>query len=109
MVLIKVDLPNPVCPAQRQRGVWMSLLAQLTDTDHVELETPLEQFLLNLLGDRVKTDVASWEHRVPLRHGGRHVGGKACYYLSNKVITSQEMSGDNLTTTRWFCGYVKVR
>lgn len=35
---------------------WMRL--KLTDADNVKLEAPLDELLLNLLGDAVETDIA---------------------------------------------------
>ncbi len=48
------------------------LRRQLTDTDDIELETSLQQLLLDLLGDAIKTNMASREDRVPLGHCHRH-------------------------------------
>jgi hypothetical protein len=50
---------------------------KLTDTDDIELETALQQLLLNLLCDAVETDVALRKDRglgvrVHHRHCGNH-------------------------------------
>lgn len=45
-----------------------------TNADDVELETSLEQLLLDLRGDAVETDVASGENSIPLVHGRGHFG-----------------------------------
>lgn len=68
MVLIKVDLPRPVCPAtplaqefsEKYAGQPWSCCVRvtLTDADDVELEAPLDELLLDLLGDAIKTDIA---------------------------------------------------
>jgi len=49
-----------------------------TDTDDVELESALQQLLLNLLGDAVESDVALREDGVGqrVRSHGRHCRGK---------------------------------
>ena len=62
MVLMSVDLPNPVCPkVQRYKRVLFvkkfKEKIKLTNNDDVELETTLEQLVLNLLRDRVETDI----------------------------------------------------
>lgn len=48
-------------------------VSTLTNADNVELETALQQLLLNLRCDAVKTDMASWVHRrlsgVSICHG----------------------------------------
>lgn len=77
MVLIKVDLPRPVCPV---RGLGMMRLksgrvlwSEHTDADDIELEASLQQFLLNLGCDAVETNVAFGEdglRRVVVRKGG---------------------------------------
>ena len=43
-----------------------------TDNDNVELETALQELVLNLLGDGVETDVGV---RANLFSGGGHDGG----------------------------------
>ena len=40
------------------------LLGMLTDTDDVELEPSLQQLLLDLVGDAIKSNVALWEDRL---------------------------------------------
>lgn len=75
MVLIKVDLPRPVCPAHRKL-VYIRDLGGVcrTNTDDVELETSLEELLLDLLGDAVETNMASREDSVSLIHCRSHIG-----------------------------------
>jgi hypothetical protein len=46
----------------------------LTDADDIELETALQELLLNLLGDTVKANMTSWEDGVPLWHCHGHSG-----------------------------------
>lgn len=69
MVLMRVDLPRPVCPAQPLAQQFSDRLTtgccccccvriELTDADDVELEAPLDELLLNLLGDAVEADIA---------------------------------------------------
>ena len=49
MVLINVDFPRPVCPAQNVRhGGSTSSLIVCTYADNVELEASLEQLSLDL-------------------------------------------------------------
>ena len=72
IVLIRVDLPRPVCPgAQRQekhtlkcRRASLGQNIVLTNTDDIELETALQELALNLRCDAVKTNMASWVHRL---------------------------------------------
>lgn len=45
-----------------------------TDANDIELETSFQEFLLDLLGDTIETNVASWEDGVPLRHCHSHDG-----------------------------------
>ena len=45
-----------------------------TDADDIELETALQELLLDLLGDAVKANMTSWEDGVPLRHCHGHSG-----------------------------------
>jgi hypothetical protein len=47
-----------------------------TDTDDIELKTPLQKLLLNLLGDAVETNVASGKDSIPLGHCHSHVDGR---------------------------------
>ena len=60
IVLIKVDLPKPVCPAQIERQLLKlpSRNSNLTNAYDIELKAPLQQFLLDLLRDAIKTHVA---------------------------------------------------
>jgi len=44
-----------------------------TDADDVELKASFQQLLLDLLRDRIETNVAPWEHGVSLRHCHGHV------------------------------------
>lgn len=46
--------------------------SKLTNANDIELETSLQQLLLDLGGDGVETNMAPWEHSVPLRHGCGH-------------------------------------
>lgn len=73
MVLIRVDLPKPVWPeiGQYLKSTGTSL-AQRTDTNDIELKPSFEEFLFDLLGDAVKTNVASWEDGIPLGHCHGH-------------------------------------
>jgi hypothetical protein len=71
-VLIRVDLPRPVCPdAQHQqkhtlrgRGVYLGQIIALTNADDIELETALQELALNLRGDAIETNMASGVHRL---------------------------------------------
>ena len=75
MVLIKVDFPRPVCPANTIRIPRQSNQATAhTDTDHVELESTFEQFLLYLRSNAVESYMTSGKHCVSLRHGCSHGG-----------------------------------
>lgn len=48
--------------------------AELTNTDDIELKPALQQFLFDLLGDAVKTDMTFWENgRLLVVHHG-HCG-----------------------------------
>lgn len=68
MVLIRVDLPRPVCPTRgaasefvqwaRENVPGTACIIDLTNANNIELETTLEKLLLDLLGDAVETDVA---------------------------------------------------
>ena len=46
---------------------------QLTDADDIELEAPLDAFLLDLLGDAVESDIAVRKDGLGLV-GGSHCG-----------------------------------
>ena len=78
MVLIIVDLPSPVWPDERVH-LRVSHACQnakenantRTDDDHVELETTLQELVLNLRGDAVETDI---RRRANLFGGGRGHG-----------------------------------
>ena len=80
MVLIIVDLPSPVWPDERVH-LRVSHVCQnakenantRTDDDHVELETTLQELVLNLLRDGVETDVGVGAN---LFSGGGHCGGR---------------------------------
>lgn len=67
---------------------------QLTDADDIELEASLQQLLLDLLGDAVKTYVASWEDRVPLRHCHGHDVGRV---LGNQEYEYDEKDAEGGT------------
>lgn len=60
MVLMSVDFPRPVWPvhAVSSNSSRVELVMQLTNADDVELESPLDALLLNLLGDAVESDIA---------------------------------------------------
>lgn len=60
IVLINVDLPKPVCPSRNVLQLRSDVLgvAQLTNTYDIELKASLEQLLLDLLGNAVKSDMA---------------------------------------------------
>lgn len=51
-MLMRVDLPSPVCPARSISAtamyVWHRHIRGHTNADYVELETPLDELLLNL-------------------------------------------------------------
>jgi hypothetical protein len=53
-----------------------------TNADHIELETSLEELLLDLLGDAVEANMASGEDRIPLRHCHRHLVSRRVQGLS---------------------------
>lgn len=72
MVLISVDFPRPVWPAPNGQHSPHGGIYSPTNTDDIELKASLQQFLLDLLGNAVETNVASWEHSVPLRHRHGH-------------------------------------
>lgn len=72
MVLINVDFPSPVCPAL-VRSCRKSSPIPHTNADDIELKASFEQLLLDLLRDRVETNVASGKHCISLWH--RHIGG----------------------------------
>ena len=70
---------------------------KLTNADDIELETALQEFLLNLRSDAVKTDMASWVYRglsgVPICHGchyceivPRKVRALLCYLEMGEII-----------------------
>ena len=51
MVLMRVDLPSPVCPARSISATAMYVWHRHqghTNADYVKLETPLDELLLNL-------------------------------------------------------------
>lgn len=57
-------------------GCARSRITRHTDADNVELEATLEEFLLDLRGDAVETDVALGEHALGLLRDGRHCGSE---------------------------------
>lgn len=70
---------------------------QPTDANDIELKASLEEFLLDLLSDAVKTNVASWEDGIPLRHcHGHDVTG-----LTAKTKRWLAMKTTLKTETRW--------
>lgn len=89
MVLMSVDLPNPVWPIWGARRGSISHRTSytthrgekwLTDDDNVELEAAFEQLALNLAGNRVEADVrrrtdlfSSWRGHVGLNERIRRV------------------------------------
>ncbi len=75
MVLMRVDFPRPVWPIEPgQSSPVHPGHAELTDADDIELESSLQQLLLDLLRDAIKTNMASREDSIPLRHGHGHLG-----------------------------------
>ena len=69
-----------------------------TDDDHVELETTLQELVLDLGGDAVETDVALGEHALrDLGLGSTdvgHVGG------GGDVVVFNGVSGDSARRSR---------
>ena len=75
MVLMRVDFPSPVWPVTLgQRHSSCSWNYRLTDADDVELEASLEQLLFDLLGNAIKSNMASGKDSIPLWHRHCHLG-----------------------------------
>ena len=71
--LINVDFPSPVWPVANTVSILKRTLRSLhTNTDDIELETTLQQLLLDLLGDTVETNMAPRENRISLVHRHGH-------------------------------------
>lgn len=77
MVLMRVDFPRPVWPAegsQQMHGCGCSG-STLTNANDVELEAALQELLLNLVRNAVETDMALWRNHLRHRHAKRGAGG----------------------------------
>lgn len=110
MVLMRVDFPSPVWPVVLIRGAFAYTRAidrERTDANDIELETALQELLLNLRGDAVETDVALWVHGWSGVVNGSHCWRRGMQNPISEWCTGG--FGDNGGGREWIVGWVRRR
>lgn len=73
-MLMRVDLPIPVCPAKSASVTFDRKL--LTDTDHIELKPAFQELSLDLCRDTIEPDMGLGNN------SGRHYEPRMCCFVT---------------------------